>query len=92
MKFEKSTITIDRELSDLDHFALEFIEILEKYTPYVLVSGYVAISPSIPPKTENNINHVIWFRLVGHNGLGNAIDKAGCTHLNFTSDELKMMN
>ena len=25
MKFERSTITLDRELSDLDHFAFEFI-------------------------------------------------------------------
>ncbi len=43
MKFGKSTITIDRELSDLDKFTLEFITILKKFTPYVIVSGYVAI-------------------------------------------------
>lgn len=43
MKFEKTNITIDRELSDLDMFTLHFTEILRKHTPYVIVSGYVAI-------------------------------------------------
>ncbi|MFH1101834.1 MAG: hypothetical protein V1726_07350 [Methanobacteriota archaeon] len=43
MKFTKSKITIDREISDLDSFALEFITILNKYSRYVIVSGYVAI-------------------------------------------------
>jgi hypothetical protein len=43
MKFGKKMITIDRELSDLDQFALDFITILKKHTSYVLVSGYVAI-------------------------------------------------
>ena len=44
MKFvNKNTIEIDRELSDLDNFALDFIRILEKHTDYVLVSGYVSI-------------------------------------------------
>ncbi len=44
MKFiDKKTIKIDRELSDLDNFTLDFIKILEKNTDYVIVSGYVAI-------------------------------------------------
>ena len=43
MKFTKTKIIIDREISELDQFALEFIDILRKYTPYVVVSGYVAI-------------------------------------------------
>jgi hypothetical protein len=44
MKFiDKKTIEIDRELSELDIFALDFIKILEKHTNYVLVSGYVSI-------------------------------------------------
>lgn len=44
MKFiNKTSIEIDRELSDLDKFALDFIRILEKYTNYVIVSGYVTI-------------------------------------------------
>jgi hypothetical protein len=44
MKFtNKKTIEIDRELSDLDTFAIDFINILKKYTNYVIVSGYIAI-------------------------------------------------
>ncbi|MEM0467356.1 MAG: hypothetical protein QXL17_00365 [Candidatus Thermoplasmatota archaeon] len=43
MRFEKTKITIDRELSDLDRFAIRFTEILYRHTPYVIVSGYVAI-------------------------------------------------
>ena len=44
MKFiSKSVIEIDRELSDLDLFALDFIRILRKYTRYVIISGYVSI-------------------------------------------------
>ncbi|MCX6666239.1 MAG: hypothetical protein NT038_09340 [Euryarchaeota archaeon] len=44
MKFVSITsIEIERELSDLDRFALDFIKILKKHTPYVIVSGYVSI-------------------------------------------------
>lgn len=43
MKFTNSTLYIDRELSDLDRFTLNFVNILEKHTNYVIVSGYVAI-------------------------------------------------
>ena len=43
MKFTDSAIEIDRELSDLDCFTLDFVNILEKHTNYVIVSGYVAI-------------------------------------------------
>ncbi len=38
-----NTIQLDRDLSDLDLFVLEFVKIIEKYTPYALVSGYVAL-------------------------------------------------
>ncbi len=44
MRFiDKNNIEINRELSDLDKFAVEFIKILEKHTNYVIISGYVAI-------------------------------------------------
>jgi hypothetical protein len=39
----KTIIEIDRELSDLDKFSIDFIPILKKHTHYVIVSGYVAI-------------------------------------------------
>ena len=40
---EEKTITIDKELNLLDKFVITFIDILEKYTDYVIVSGYVSI-------------------------------------------------
>lgn len=44
MKFiDEHTIQLDRELSELDIFVLDFVKILEKYTVYALISGYVAI-------------------------------------------------
>ena len=43
MKFTNSIIEINRDLSDLDRFTINFIEILQKHTNYVIVSGYVAI-------------------------------------------------
>jgi hypothetical protein len=44
MKFiSEKIIEIDRELSDLDIFTFDFIKLLRKHTPYVVVSGYVSI-------------------------------------------------
>ena len=44
MKFISSTsIQLDKELNDLDRFAINFIRVVRKYTRYVIVSGYVAI-------------------------------------------------
>lgn len=40
---EKKQITLNRELSDLDIFALDFLKILEKYAEYVIISGYISI-------------------------------------------------
>lgn len=37
------TIKIDRELSELDVFTIDFIKILKNYSDYVIVSGYVSI-------------------------------------------------
>jgi len=43
MQFLDKTIILDRELSDLDIFTLDFVNILKKHTKYVIVSGYVSI-------------------------------------------------
>ena len=44
MKFiTKVKIELDREISDLDRFALDFTTILKKHVSYVIVSGYVSI-------------------------------------------------
>ncbi|NJE09638.1 hypothetical protein [Thermococcus sp. MAR1] len=36
-------IIINRQLSELDKFVLDVVELIEKYAPYVIVSGYVTI-------------------------------------------------
>ncbi len=44
MRFvSNNVIEIDRELSDLDLFTLDFVNILRQHTNYVIVSGYVSI-------------------------------------------------
>ena len=44
MKFiNKNTIKLDKEINELDKIVIRFIDILKKYTDYVIVSGYVAI-------------------------------------------------
>jgi hypothetical protein len=40
---DEKTIQLDRELSELDQIVLKFVNILQKYVNYVLISGYVAI-------------------------------------------------
>lgn len=39
----EKNIILDRELSELDLFVVKFVNILQKYVPYVIISGYVAI-------------------------------------------------
>ncbi|MBU1111468.1 MAG: hypothetical protein KJ896_01700, partial [Nanoarchaeota archaeon] len=36
-------IKLNKPLSELDKFVLKFIKIVEKYTDYVIISGYVSI-------------------------------------------------
>ncbi|MDI6737809.1 MAG: hypothetical protein QME12_04815 [Nanoarchaeota archaeon] len=44
MRFvSENIIEINRELSDLDLFAIDFIKVLKKHTRYVIISGYVSI-------------------------------------------------
>lgn len=40
---EKKKIKLDRELSNLDRFALDFTKLLRDYVDYVIVAGYVSI-------------------------------------------------
>jgi hypothetical protein len=40
---EKREIKLDRELSKLDEFVIDFIKILEKHMDYAIISGYVSI-------------------------------------------------
>lgn len=39
----KKEIILNRELSKLDKFVLDFINVLEKHMKYVIISGYVSI-------------------------------------------------
>lgn len=39
----KNTIKLDKEINELDNLVFKFIKILEKYTDYVIISGYVSI-------------------------------------------------
>ena len=39
----KNTIKLDKEINELDKFVFKFIKFLEKYTDYVIISGYVSI-------------------------------------------------
>jgi len=45
MKYDDKAkeIVLNRELSNLDKLVLNFVKILEKYTDYIIVSGYVSI-------------------------------------------------
>jgi hypothetical protein len=43
MKITENGIVVDKELSDLDKFAIRFCRAVEKNTKYVIVSGYVSI-------------------------------------------------
>lgn len=40
---DERTIKLDKELSELDRFVLNFCKILEKHTRYIIISGYVTI-------------------------------------------------
>lgn len=44
MRFvSENVIEINRELSELDLFAIDFVNVLRKHTNYVIISGYVSI-------------------------------------------------
>ncbi|MEK6887951.1 MAG: hypothetical protein AABX14_03340 [Candidatus Aenigmatarchaeota archaeon] len=43
MEITPGKIKLDRELSELDKFAISFCKAINRLTPYVIVSGYVSI-------------------------------------------------
>jgi hypothetical protein len=49
----KNTIIIHRELTKLDLFVKEFLDILKKYSKYLVVSGFVSISTGRTRGTED---------------------------------------
>lgn len=43
MEITPGKIKLDRELSGFDKFAISFCKVIDRLTPYVIVSGYVSI-------------------------------------------------
>ncbi len=50
--YENDVIVINRDLTQLDLFVKEFLEILKKYSDYLIVSGFVSISTGRTRGTE----------------------------------------
>ncbi len=52
-RLEGDTIVINRELTSLDLFVKDFLNILKKYSDYLVVSGFVSISTGRTRGTED---------------------------------------
>ena len=52
-KFENNKIIIERDLTELDIFVKEFLDIIKKYSDYLVVSGFVSISTGRTRGTED---------------------------------------
>jgi len=52
-KFKENVIIISRDLTLLDYFVKDFLKILEKYSDYLIVSGFVSISTGRSRATED---------------------------------------
>ena len=50
---DEKTIVINRELTQLDIFVKDFLEVLKKYSDYLVVSGFVSISSGRTRGTED---------------------------------------
>ncbi|MBI2664928.1 hypothetical protein HYX10_06340 [Candidatus Woesearchaeota archaeon] len=50
---EGDVIVLNRELTELDRFVKEFLEVLKKHSDYLIVSGFVSISTGRPRGTED---------------------------------------
>lgn len=50
---EEGIIVINRDLTELDLFVKEFLQVLEKYSDYLIVSGFVSISTGRTRGTED---------------------------------------
>ena len=60
LTYEQRKIVIaGKIMTALDEFVLDFLKILEKYTDYVIVSGYVVVLFGRARGTEDVIYHKI---------------------------------
>jgi hypothetical protein len=52
-KLNKEVLVFDRELTELDYFVKSFLEVLKKYSDYLIVSGFVSIATGRTRATED---------------------------------------
>ena len=52
-KIEGDVIVINRDLTELDLFVRKFLDVLKKYSDYLIVSGFVSISAGRARGTED---------------------------------------
>ena len=52
-KIKKGVLTFERDLTELDLFVKHFLEVLKKYSDYLIVSGFVSISTGRARATED---------------------------------------
>jgi len=50
---QEDIIVIDRDLTELDLFVKDFLNILKRYSDYLIVSGFVSISTGRARGTED---------------------------------------
>ena len=50
---DKDVIVINRDLTQLDFFVRDFLDILKRHTDYLIVSGFVSISTGRTRGTED---------------------------------------
>ena len=42
-RIDERTIKLEKEENDLDSFVFDFVDVLEKYTDYIIISGFISI-------------------------------------------------
>ena len=79
---EKKEIILNKELSDLDRFVLDFLRILEKHSDYIVISGYISILFGRSRATEDIDVYMNHISFEGFNELYNDLRKNGFWCLN----------
>ncbi|MFA5887796.1 MAG: hypothetical protein WC852_03750 [Candidatus Nanoarchaeia archaeon] len=88
MKFiSEKLIEINRELSELDLFAIDFIKVLRKHTKYVIISGYVSILLGRARASEDIDIIIPKITFSNFNALFNELKKEGFYCLNSGTGE-----
>jgi hypothetical protein len=77
----------EKRISLLDKFVLDFLHVLEPRTPYVIVSGYVAILFGRSRGTEDVDILIPWLEKDTFTGLHNALLREGYEFLNAENAE-----